>query len=609
MQRILGCLALAGIAFGQGLDNRSLTGRYYVRQTSLVNPPAAGVFTDTRSLAGSITFDGNGAFVFSGQQLLGNAAAAAVNGNGTYSVKSNGFVTMTNLLRAGESMNARMGDGVLAASTTDSASGVFDLLVAVAAPAGGVTSAALNGEWWVASLEMTGGSALLARNAYFKLTAANGNFGATIVSGQAANLGRRPVAQTVTGAGYALTGDGSGTATFPLPAGTTAAQSLVSGLKNLYVSRDGNFLMMGSVTAGVHDVLIGVRAMTGAVTNVSLKDLFYGAGLRVDGQTPNSFTGTTNSTGTGIALLSRRFRAPEGNADFSGVNRYTLRADGTGTAELGTLILGAGGNAFLGSGVSLTDSNNYEIYFGFRVPAVAQAAGVFLHPYGVVNSASFAPVGNPVSPQQFFSAFGNGLAAATQTASALPFPKILAGVELLMNGVAAPVYFVSPALVIGMVPQATAPGTATLVVNNNGTRSNTVEVTVARTAPGIFTVPPAGVGPGAVLKTNFTLVSPANPARRGETVLVYLTGLGAVSPAVPDGAAASSNPLSLVTGTVNVYIGGVPAQVTFKGLAPGLAGLYQLNVVIPAGAPGGSVPLAIETAEAFHDQVDIAIVP
>ena len=55
-------------------------------------------------------------------------------------------------------------------------------------------------------------------------------------------------------------------------------------------------------------------------------------------------------------------------------------------------------------------------------------------------------------------------------------------------------------------------------------------------------------------------------------------------------------------------IGGRPATVVFKGLAPGLAGLYQINLTVPANAPiGASIPLAIETPEAFHDMVDIAI--
>jgi uncharacterized protein (TIGR03437 family) len=64
----------------------------------------------------------------------------------------------------------------------------------------------------------------------------------------------------------------------------------------------------------------------------------------------------------------------------------------------------------------------------------------------------------------------------------------------------------------------------------------------------------------------------------------------------------------LVTGNLSVFIGGVPATVAFKGLAPGFAALYQVNIVVPSNAPSGSnIPLAIGTADAFHDQVDIPI--
>jgi len=91
-------------------------------------------------------------------------------------------------------------------------------------------------------------------------------------------------------------------------------------------------------------------------------------------------------------------------------------------------------------------------------------------------------------------------------------------------------------------------------------------------------------------------------------VQLFLTGLGAVSPAGRDGAAASASPLSLVTADVKVYVGGRQATVLFKGLAPGLAGLYQINFTIPLNAPTGpGVALAIETPDAFHDMADIPI--
>jgi len=145
-------------------------------------------------------------------------------------------------------------------------------------------------------------------------------------------------------------------------------------------------------------------------------------------------------------------------------------------------------------------------------------------------------------------------------------------------------------------------------VNNNGTKSNTVIVPVAKTSPGIFTVPSAGIGPGAVLHADFSLVSAAKPARVGETILIFLTGLGAVTPSVSDGA--PPNILTDTTAAINVYFGGISARPVYKGLSPQFPGLYQVNVVVPAGTPTGTnTSLAIETPDAFHDQVDVAINP
>ncbi|MGH9658456.1 MAG: hypothetical protein ACRD96_07925, partial [Bryobacteraceae bacterium] len=116
----------------------------------------------------------------------------------------------------------------------------------------------------------------------------------------------------------------------------------------------------------------------------------------------------------------------------------------------------------------------------------------------------------------------------------------------------------------------------------------------------------------AVLHLNFTVVDASNPVRRGEIVAVYLCGLGAVSPALADGAPGSSD-LATLNRTIQtpiVRVGAKIAEVLFSGAAPGLAGLYQLTIRIPDTAPlGPAIPLAIETAEHFHDQVDIPITP
>ena len=76
-------------------------------------------------------------------------------------------------------------------------------------------------------------------------------------------------------------------------------------------------------------------------------------------------------------------------------------------------------------------------------------------------------------------------------------------------------------------------------------------------------------------------------------MILYLTGEGAVTPPVTDGVAAPSSPLSLVTAPVQVTIGGKAAEVTYQGLAPGFAGLAQLNVIVPSGLTPGDQPVFV----------------
>ena len=152
-------------------------------------------------------------------------------------------------------------------------------------------------------------------------------------------------------------------------------------------------------------------------------------------------------------------------------------------------------------------------------------------------------------------------------------------------------------------------GRLTVVVQNGSVSSNPVTVPVAPTAPGIFTPNSSGSGPGAILHADYSLVNAAKPAISGETVLIFLTGMGGVSPTVADGTAGGSNPLSKTTvSQIDVRIGGQPGTVIYSGLAPGFPGLYQMNVTLPPVFPfTGNVPVAIVTPNAAHDQVDIVI--
>ncbi len=129
-----------------------------------------------------------------------------------------------------------------------------------------------------------------------------------------------------------------------------------------------------------------------------------------------------------------------------------------------------------------------------------------------------------------------------------------------------------------------------LVINNGRAQSASVQVTISATQPGIFL--PDGVD-GAFLHADDSLVTTANPAKPGEVVLLYCTGLGAVTPAGTTGAVASSTTLSTSNITPIVSVGGTTAAISFSGLAPALVGLYQINFTVPAGIPSGSASVVV----------------
>lgn len=189
---------------------------------------------------------------------------------------------------------------------------------------------------------------------------------------------------------------------------------------------------------------------------------------------------------------------------------------------------------------------------------------------GVVNAADYS---DGIAPGGIISIFGTDLAAATVSTSATPLPTAMAGVSVTINGLPAPLFYVSPTQINAQVPFEVGPGAATLSVG-----SATTAITVVAAAPAIFRLQ----GERAALS--------ATPP--GSVATVYLTGQGLVEPPVATGAAAPVDPLSLAVLPVTATIGGLDAQVQYGGLAPGFAGLMQLNLFVP-DLPPGDHPLVV----------------
>ncbi|MDQ6698862.1 MAG: hypothetical protein M3Z36_01600, partial [Acidobacteriota bacterium] len=270
--------AYTGIpARAQSLDNKVLTGKYFFREI-LVASDTSGRVTDARGVLGIVTFNAAGQYTFSGQQAFGVAAPTAVNGSGTYTVAPSGTVSLTDPLRSTALINGRYGTEALIGSSTETTDNSFNLMIAIPAPTAAQSNASLNGSYNVATLEFPSASAASVKNALsvLQLNGAGGLSGTRIL-GHAANIANgAPATQNIAGGTYTVAADGSGTALF----GNTA--SLLTGTRNIYVSRSGNVVLGGSITAGAQDLLIGVKSAAAGAGNTSWHDLFWTAGLRID---------------------------------------------------------------------------------------------------------------------------------------------------------------------------------------------------------------------------------------------------------------------------------------------------------------------------------------
>jgi uncharacterized protein (TIGR03437 family) len=187
----------------------------------------------------------------------------------------------------------------------------------------------------------------------------------------------------------------------------------------------------------------------------------------------------------------------------------------------------------------------------------------------------------------------------------------LGNVQVKVNGLLAPLYVVSATQVSFLVPYAVTTSLASIQLINNGTSggtSNTVTLPVHLTAPGVFTFPAGGLGAPAALHADYSLVSSSSPAQPGETILVFATGLGAVNPMVPDGSAGPSGTLSTATNAITAYINGEgPITPTYAGLAPGLGGLYQINLAVPTDLTSGNYYLDISGPDSYTSEATIAV--
>jgi len=310
-------------------------------------------------------------------------------------------------------------------------------------------------------------------------------------------------------------------------------------------------------------------------------------------QVLNNFAGALGWTATANTLVGSSWLSV---SPTSGVSPSTL------TVSIASASLAKGiylGNITI---TALTSANAINSPQSLLVALAADAPVIGQN--GIVEGAGFSQV---VSSGGIASLFGTNLAASTASATVVPLPSILANTQVLVNGVAAPLFYVSPTQInFQMPPEPVGAGVSVTVVSG-GINSLQATVNIAPAGPGIFTSTSNGTGQGAVLNQDYSANSAQNPAAAGSVIQIFATGLGLTNPQLAAGQPGSASPLNMTVNTPVVIIDGVPGQVSFSGLAPGFVGLYQVNVQVPAGTPSGAATLQIQINGQTSNTATVAI--
>jgi uncharacterized protein (TIGR03437 family) len=192
--------------------------------------------------------------------------------------------------------------------------------------------------------------------------------------------------------------------------------------------------------------------------------------------------------------------------------------------------------------------------------------------------------GGPLTPGSLLALYGERLAETDAQATALPLPNNLFGVSVFINGFPAPLLYVSPNQINLQIPWELGGENVPVTVVLNGIIGNTINFDVGQSAPVVYGIRHSDGAP----------VAGERAARAGDILVIRCTGLGPVNGSALTGRPAPAEPLMRTRELPVVRAGGVGAEVLFSGLAPGLVGVYQMNVRLGAGTPvGGQTPVTI----------------
>jgi uncharacterized protein (TIGR03437 family) len=237
--------------------------------------------------------------------------------------------------------------------------------------------------------------------------------------------------------------------------------------------------------------------------------------------------------------------------------------------------------------------NKAALILLFVLPLSADPGFPYYTAQSIANSA--ANVAGYYTPNSFLSIYGQNLAYVTKPMSAddiragqLPTVLEGTGVRVLINQIFADVYYVSPGQVNVLIPPSLTPGPATVQLVNDGLAGPPVSITLSASAPVLFQSDATTV---IATHGNGPPVTEAQPAQPGEVVVLYATGLGPTLPAAIPNEIPQAAAWIVDRADFRVVLNGADvdsANIQYAGVTPGFAGLFQINLLLPADAPANA---------------------
>jgi uncharacterized protein (TIGR03437 family) len=384
---------------------------------------------------------------------------------------------------------------------------------------------------------------------------------------------------------------------------------------NVYVADTGSHRVRkitpdGTITTVAGNGNGGFQGDGGPATQASL---YYPKGIVIDPVSGNLYIAD---------WLNSRVRVvtPDGNIHtIAGNGSYDYYGDG-GPATSAALRFPWGLALDSSGNVYLSDDENSVIRLLTPVAPLVSAAPQ-INAAGVVSLVAFGGFSS-VAPGSWIEIHGSHLAAHARSWTTADFqgaqaPTSLDGTSVTIGGQAAFISYISPNQINAEIPSGAALGSQQIRVITPAGSSDPQTITVNQTQPGLLAPSSLNLGGKQYTEalfpdgTTFALPagamsaavpgSVARPARPGDTVVLYGVGFGPVTPNAGAGTVVQQdNKLAL---PFQVFVGGMPAVVSYAGLAPGTVGLYQFNVVVPNTAAGDAVPLTFALGGSAGQQV------